>query len=46
MNFPIFPLAVGAVVLLVFLYFFPISLWVTAIFSGVRVSLFQLAFMA
>jgi uncharacterized protein YqfA (UPF0365 family) len=45
MNFPIFPLAIGAVVLLVFLYFFPISLWVTAIFSGVRVSLFQLAFM-
>jgi uncharacterized protein YqfA (UPF0365 family) len=44
-NFPIFPLIVGAIVLLVFLYFFPISLWITALFSGVRVSLFQLAFM-
>ncbi|AII51827.1 hypothetical protein N008_07500 [Hymenobacter sp. APR13] len=31
--------------LLVFLYFFPISLWITALFSGVKVSLFQLAFM-
>ncbi|UOG74701.1 flotillin-like protein FloA [Hymenobacter tibetensis] len=45
MNFPIFPLIVGAIVLLVFLYFFPISLWITALFSGVKVSLFQLAFM-
>ncbi|QNH62135.1 flotillin-like protein FloA [Hymenobacter sediminicola] len=45
MDFPIFPLIVGAIVLLVFLYFFPISLWITALFSGVKVSLFQLAFM-
>ncbi|MBO0359532.1 flotillin-like protein FloA [Hymenobacter sp. BT186] len=44
-NFPLFPLLVGAIVLLVFLYFFPISLWITALFSGVKVSLFQLAFM-
>jgi len=44
-NFPVFPLAIGAIALLVFLYFFPISLWITALFSGVRVSLFQLAFM-
>jgi uncharacterized protein YqfA (UPF0365 family) len=44
-NFPLFPLLVGAIVLLIFLYFFPISLWITALFSGVRVSLFQLAFM-
>ena len=45
MNYPLFPLALAAVVLLLFLYFFPISLWITAIFSGVRVSLLQLAFM-
>lgn len=44
-SFPVFPLIVGAIVLLVFLYFFPISLWITALFSGVKVSLFQLAFM-
>ncbi|MBC8084538.1 MAG: flotillin-like protein FloA [Hymenobacter sp.] len=44
-NFPLYPLIVGAIVLLVFLYFFPISLWITALFSGVKVSLFQLAFM-
>ncbi len=45
MNFPFFPLAVVAVALLVVLYFFPISPWITALFSGVRVSLLQLAFM-
>lgn len=45
MEFPFVPLAIAAVVLLVFLYFFPIGLWITAIFSGVRVSLFQLVLM-
>lgn len=45
MNPPFLPIIVGAIVLLVFLYFFPISLWITALFSGVKVSLFQLAFM-
>lgn len=45
MNFPFLPLVVAAVALLVLLYFFPVSLWITALFSGVRVSLFQLAFM-
>ncbi|KAA9331333.1 flotillin-like protein FloA [Hymenobacter busanensis] len=45
MNFPLIPVALGAVLLLVFLYFFPISLWITAIFSGVRVGLFQLVLM-
>ncbi|WP_324673455.1 flotillin-like protein FloA [Hymenobacter sp. GOD-10R] len=45
MQIPFFPIVVAAVVLLVFLYFFPISLWITAIFSGVRVSLFQLVLM-
>src|SRR4028119_2091139 len=29
----------------VFLYFVPVNLWITAIFSGVRVSLFELIFM-
>ena len=44
-NFPVVPVAIAGVALLVFLYFFPISLWITAIFSGVRVSLFQLVLM-
>ena len=36
----------GAIVLLfVFLYFVPINLWITAIFSGVRVGLLELVFM-
>ena len=29
----------------VFLYFIPINLWITAIFSGVRISIFELVFM-
>ncbi len=29
----------------IFLYFIPINLWITAIFSGVRVGLFELVFM-
>ncbi|MBO3273248.1 MULTISPECIES: flotillin-like protein FloA [Hymenobacter] len=45
MDFPILPIAVAAIVLLVLLYFFPINLWITAIFSGVRISLLQLVFM-
>ncbi len=36
----------GAIVFMViFLYFIPINLWITAIFSGVRVGLFELVFM-
>ncbi len=36
----------GAIVFLViFLYFIPINLWITAIFSGVKVGLFELVFM-
>lgn len=36
----------GSIVFLViFLYFIPINLWITAIFSGVRVGLFELVFM-
>ncbi|TGE26515.1 flotillin-like protein FloA [Hymenobacter metallicola] len=45
MNIPFAPFIIAAIALLVFLYFFPISLWITAIFSGVRVSLFQLVLM-
>jgi uncharacterized protein YqfA (UPF0365 family) len=30
---------------LLFIYFFPVNLWITALFSGVRVSLFELVFM-
>ena len=35
----------GVVVFFTFLYFVPINLWITAIFSGVRVSLVELVFM-
>ena len=36
----------GSIVLFfIFLYFVPINLWITAIFSGVRVGLFELVFM-
>ena len=33
------------VLLIVFLYFVPVNLWITAIFSGVKVGLFELVFM-
>ena len=43
--YPIF-LAFGAIILFfIFLYFVPINLWITAVFSGVRVGLFELVFM-
>ena len=36
----------GAIILFfVFLYFVPVNLWITAIFSGVKVGLFELVFM-
>lgn len=35
----------SVVFLFVFLYFVPVNLWITAIFSGVRVGLFELVFM-
>ena len=35
----------GVVVFFTFLYFVPINLWITAIFSGVKVSLVELVFM-
>lgn len=35
----------GIVFFFIFLYFVPINLWITAIFSGVKVGLFELVFM-
>lgn len=37
--------AIGIVLFFVFLYFVPVNLWITAIFSGVSVGLFDLVFM-
>jgi len=42
---PLFLLAGGFILLLVFLYFVPINLWITALFSGVKINLFDLVFM-
>jgi uncharacterized protein YqfA (UPF0365 family) len=36
---------VGIIFFYLFLYFVPVNLWITAIFSGVRVGLFELVFM-
>ncbi|MCC9136599.1 flotillin-like protein FloA [Pontibacter silvestris] len=45
-NFSLlFLIAGGIVLLIIFLYFVPISLWVTALFSGVKVGLAELVFM-
>ncbi|MEM7552183.1 MAG: flotillin-like protein FloA [Bacteroidota bacterium] len=41
----IFLILAGIVGLFVFLYFVPVNLWITAIFSGVKVGLFELVFM-
>jgi len=35
----------GIIVLLILLYFIPVNLWITAIFSGVKVGLLELVFM-
>ena len=35
----------GIILFFVFLYFVPINLWITALFSGVKVGLFELVFM-
>ncbi|MGB0521967.1 MAG: flotillin-like protein FloA [Flammeovirgaceae bacterium] len=37
--------AIGLIAFFIFLYFVPVNLWVTAIFSGVRVSLLSLVLM-
>lgn len=39
------PLAAGIIFLFIFLYFVPLNLWITAVFSGVNVGLFTLVFM-
>ncbi|GHA63669.1 flotillin-like protein FloA [Pontibacter akesuensis] len=41
----IFLIAGGIILLMIFLYFVPISLWITALFSGVKVGLLELVFM-
>ncbi|MEN8248029.1 MAG: flotillin-like protein FloA [Bacteroidota bacterium] len=35
----------GLILLIIFFYFVPVSLWITAIFSNVKVGLFELVFM-
>jgi uncharacterized protein YqfA (UPF0365 family) len=35
----------GIIAFFIFLYFVPVNLWITAVFSGVRVGLFDLVFM-
>jgi len=43
--FPIIFIFGATVLFFMFLYFIPVNLWVTAIFSGVKVGLFELVFM-
>ncbi|MGB3617497.1 MAG: flotillin-like protein FloA [Catalinimonas sp.] len=38
-------IVIGLVLIYIFFYFVPINLWITAVFSGVKVSLFELIFM-
>ncbi len=45
MNTEILILALGGIFFLIFLYFVPLNLWITAIFSGVKVELLELVFM-
>jgi uncharacterized protein YqfA (UPF0365 family) len=44
-SYSIIPLAVIPIGVLTFLYFVPLNLWITALFSGVQVGLFELVFM-
>jgi len=41
----IFIILAGIIGFFIFMYFVPLNLWITAIFSGVRVGLFELVFM-
>ena len=41
----IFVIIAIVVAIMVFFYFVPINLWITARFSGVRINLFELVFM-
>ena len=43
--FPILIVVGGIILFFIFLYFVPVNLWITAIFSGVRVGLLELVFM-
>ncbi|HEX5002712.1 MAG TPA: flotillin-like protein FloA [Bacteroidia bacterium] len=47
MNFPFLILIIIAsiIVLVLFLYFVPVNLWITAVFSGVRISILDLILM-
>ncbi|MBX9852271.1 MAG: flotillin-like protein FloA [Cytophagaceae bacterium] len=47
MELPLLLIAIlaGIILFFVFLYYFPVGLWITALFSGVRVGLFDLLFM-
>ena len=45
MQYTIILIAGALIIIWILLYIFPISLWITAVFSGVRVSLFDLVFM-
>src|SRR6478736_2564694 len=45
MNEMLIFIGIGIVAFFVFLYFVPLSLWITALFSGVSISIFQLIFM-
>ncbi len=38
-------LTIGIIFLFILTYFIPVNLWITAIFSGVKVELFELVFM-
>ena len=38
-------LVVGVIILLAFMYFVPVNLWITAVFSGVKIEIFELVFM-
>ena len=42
---PILFVVGGIILFFIFLYFVPVNLWITAIFSGVRVGLLELVFM-
>lgn len=42
---PILFIVGGIILFFIFLYFVPVNLWITAIFSGVRVGLLELVFM-
>lgn len=45
MEHYLIPLFLGIVFFFVFMYFVPLGLWITAVFSGVNVGLFTLVFM-